>query len=452
MDSNFRKFLKKILLTDIQKQDAKTKIKGVCKTLHSKYYPDTVYNGSTKFLVGSYGKHTNIRPPKDIDIIFKMPEEEFSRYDSLSENKQSQLLQDVREVLKDTFTTTEEIKAFGKVIVINFSESAHSVELLPAWQLESGLFRIPNTENGGSWDIWDPLAENNNIDKSNVATGKTRSTIRMLKAWVENCSVPLESFVLEILVVDYLSEKHDNEINVLYPELIFGFFDYLKEKKNASIISPASGTSIDIGDEWCSKVESAYSRSEKAIKLEAKNKLKDASLKWKKIFSDDFPITQEKIISETINGLDVKITKLTKIYPSDNEEFLNIKHGIPFRIVPGYRIHIDTEITQKGFRRVWLMDFLEKRIPLLKGIKLNFEIKSINVPSPYEIMWKVRNFGEEAKNAGGLRGEITPDVGYEQKRESTLYRGEHYVECYAIKDGVCVAVGKILVPIGKNYE
>jgi hypothetical protein len=67
-------------------------------------------------------------------------------------------------------------------------------------------------------------------------------------------------------------------------------------------------------------------------------------------------------------------------------------------------------------------------------------------------MWKVRNFGEEAKGANGLRGEITYDKGWKQKEEDTRYYGEHYVECYAIKDNKCVAIGKILVPIGNEYE
>ena len=73
------------------------------------------------------------------------------------------------------------------------------------------------------------------------------------------------------------------------------------------------------------------------------------------------------------------------------------------------------------------------------------------MPGPYEIKWKIRNFGEEAKRANALRGQIHDDMGSETRSESTLYHGEHYVECYIIKNNKCVVFGRILVPIGKDY-
>lgn len=76
-----------------------------------------------------------------------------------------------------------------------------------------------------------------------------------------------------------------------------------------------------------------------------------------------------------------------------------------------------------------------------------FRIVSHNVPSPYSVKWKVRNFGDEARGRGALRGEISDDNGTETKKESTLYHGEHYVECYIIKNGQCVAIGNVFVPI-----
>jgi hypothetical protein len=32
--------------------------------------------------------------------------------------------------------------------------------------------------------------------------------------------------------------------------------------------------------------------------------------------------------------------------------------------------------------------------------------------------------------------------------ETTIFEGPHYIECYLIKDGVCVAIGHVDVPIG----
>jgi|TARA_B100000315_G_scaffold3920_1_gene3871 hypothetical protein len=103
----FEAFYKKFLLTKKQREDAETKYNGVCSTLHNHYYPNTTYNGSTKLLIGSVGKSTHIRPPKDVDVLFYMPPEKVAQYDQSTSNGQSQLLQDIRKILKDKYTTTE---------------------------------------------------------------------------------------------------------------------------------------------------------------------------------------------------------------------------------------------------------------------------------------------------------------------------------------------------------
>jgi hypothetical protein len=69
------------------------------------------------------------------------------------------------------------------------------------------------------------------------------------------------------------------------------------------------------------------------------------------------------------------------------------------------------------------------------------------LPKPYAVKWKVKNRGEIARQKNQLRGEITDDGGYEEKIEHTRYKGGHYVECYIIKNGQCVARDIIEVPI-----
>lgn len=73
-----------------------------------------------------------------------------------------------------------------------------------------------------------------------------------------------------------------------------------------------------------------------------------------------------------------------------------------------------------------------------KGLSLKFTVTT-NVPRPHSVYWKVRNGGAEAARANALRGEITPDQNNNEKTETTLYMGRHYVECYVVKDGVVVA-------------
>ena len=61
--------------------------------------------------------------------------------------------------------------------------------------------------------------------------------------------------------------------------------------------------------------------------------------------------------------------------------------------------------------------------------------------------WKVRNFGEEAQRKECLRGKIYRDEGKRERVEGTEYTGIHFVECYILKDNVCVAMDRIDVPI-----
>jgi hypothetical protein len=46
-----------------------------------------------------------------------------------------------------------------------------------------------------------------------------------------------------------------------------------------------------------------------------------------------------------------------------------------------------------------------------------------------------------------IRGSIVQDAGKEQRNERTDFKGEHFVEAYIVKDGICVARDKIDVPI-----
>ena len=93
--------------------------------------------------------------------------------------------------------------------------------------------------------------------------------------------------------------------------------------------------------------------------------------------------------------------------------------------------------------------------PLLKGKELKFKIKT-NVPAPFDVYWQVVNTGQEAANVGQLRGEISPQSNTASdeiyRTESTSYTGDHWVEGFVIKDGVCVAkTGEFVVRVRDRF-
>ncbi len=431
-EEQFQKFYANIKLTAAQREDAIDKYTGVCKKLHDHYYPTIEYTGDTKLLIGSYGKRTHIRPARDIDIVLIMPPEKFSQYHDNLSNGPSQLLQRIKTILEEKYPSTP-IKAFGKIVVLEFAEAKHNVEVVPAWELDDGTFTIPNSENGGSWETVDYRKEIENIADSDVQTGKTKFLIRITKKWAENCSVNLRTFHIEEAVLAFLANRDFSAYTT--PELVRDFFWYFNK------------TTFD--QDAKSHLTTALSRSKKACEFFIDNKFEFATDEWKKIFGDDFPRGDELAVSTAHTP--AALALLQKKYPSPKEEYLDHTHGILFQVNPLYKISIDAEVSkQKGFRDGLLSSFLSKRLPLLKKKKLQF-VLSHNVPQPYSVMWKIRNFGDEAAGAEGLRGEIHDDFGHETREESTLYYGEHYVESYIIKEGRCVAVGRILVPIGNSY-
>jgi len=431
VENQFQKFYENIKLTSLQREDAVKKYKGVCKKLHNHYYPDIKYNGKTKLLVGSYGKKTHIRPARDIDVIFIMPQEKYDKYSDNTSNCQSQLLQDIKKILEEKYSSID-IKAFGKVVVVSFSDTKHKVEVIPAWENDSGVFIIPNSENGGYWENCDYRKGIKAVNESEAETGRTRMLIRMVKKWSDNCTAKVKSFQIEQAVLSFFSGNSQKEKTCAV--LIRDFFNYF---------------SNSVYDEGLKNhLNTAIRRSVKACDFENDGDLKNSVIEWQKIFGLDFPITLEKDISSTT--LEDQLTILYKNYPSHKEEYLDSKYGIITNINPEYKFKINADVEQDGFRIHSLSYFLLNRIYLKKYKKLVFKITKNSVPEPFQVKWKVRNFGEEAHKSDDLRGEISDDGGSRIKAENTKYAGEHYVECYIIKDNICVAMARIFVPIGTN--
>jgi len=126
----------------------------------------------------------------------------------------------------------------------------------------------------------------------------------------------------------------------------------------------------------------------------------------------------------------------------ESEEFIQYFFPVEKR----YQLTLECNVEQDGFRVTTLMNILKQGKWLSPQKTLNFFISLNTVPKPYDIYWKVKNRGEEAKRRNCLRGQIVK-TNSETHTETTQFKGEHYVECFIIKNGVCVAKSKINVPI-----
>jgi hypothetical protein len=69
------------------------------------------------------------------------------------------------------------------------------------------------------------------------------------------------------------------------------------------------------------------------------------------------------------------------------------------------------------------------------GASVRFEVTPASLGA--EIFWQVTNTGDEAISANDLRGRF--ESGTSVKKETARYRGTHFIECFAVRSGVCVA-------------
>lgn len=101
-----------------------------------------------------------------------------------------------------------------------------------------------------------------------------------------------------------------------------------------------------------------------------------------------------------------------------------------------YKAEVSAKFLRNGFRPT---AFTSNCRPLSKGGQLIFEATT-NVPKPYTVYWQVVNTGGEAARASQLRGEFYDSHSSGKNRnERTAYTGMHWVECFVVQNGICVA-------------
>jgi hypothetical protein len=284
----FAALVSEIQLTQSQKDDGSTKHQGV-RTCLNQWYWNSSSNSANSRLVGSWGKSTAIRPPRDVDVLFQLPYAVYERFEKYTGNKQSALLQEVKNVLLKTYPSTK-MRADGQVVVVGFG--SYGVEVLPSVLLTSGKYWICDTNNGGRYKVVDPDAEATQIQNSNSLTnGNTRNLIRMMKCWQGVCNVwSLKSFWIELLVTEFLGTyQYADKGTVYYDWMVRDFFRFLWNRANGFAFVPGTGEVINLGDDWKSRVESAYSRAVKAIEYEEGGYPYLAGEEWQKIFGSFMP-------------------------------------------------------------------------------------------------------------------------------------------------------------------
>jgi hypothetical protein len=399
----------------------------------NKAFRDTESKTANTLQVGSFGRSTGINGISDLDMLYIMPK---SRWDTYENGRQLRLLQDVKGAILSRYPKTD-VRVDRLVVTVTYTD--FHVEVQPVFEQDDGTFKYPDTKNEGSWKITKPreemvaLSELDSKKNSNL-----KRLCKMARAWKNKHGVGMGGLLIDTLCYNFLEATTDYDMKsfLYYDYLSRDLFAYLaglplQDRYNA----PGSGQHVKVKKPFQRKAKKAYRLCIEAIEAEEQKGVND---RWKKIYGRAFPASTETIKKS--------VAIHTVATWDDTEEFIEDRYPVDIR----YTLRIDCDVKQNGFREHRLSDMIAKAIPLLAKKTLEFEIIYTDVPDEYSIEWKVLNRGEEAHRRNKIRGQIVPDEGSHRKTEPTQFKGDHIVECYAIKNGVVVAKDRIHVPISTN--
>ncbi len=203
--------------------------------------------------VGSYGRNTAIST-SDIDILINLPNSEFDRFNSLTGNSQSRLLQAVRKAMKRSYPKSD-IRADGQIVKVNFSDGI-IFEVLPVFKRYDGTFVYPDSNMGGNWKSTNPKAEQEAIkEKNKSSNGLLVSTCRHMRYIRDNYfkSYHLSGIVIDSFVYHAIGDWHfvtsgtSNTEAGAYEQMLF---DYYKENSLywnlIPLTAPGSGDEVSV--------------------------------------------------------------------------------------------------------------------------------------------------------------------------------------------------------------
>lgn len=241
--------------------------------------------------VGSYGRDTEIHT-SDIDILVILPYEVYERFNRYSTNGQSALLQEVKEVIKKTYSMTH-MRADGQVIGLSFSDGV-TFEIVPCFNnRDNCTFTYPDTNNGGKWKVTNPRAEINEVANVNNNCNKNLKRLcRMLRAWKEQNEVQINGLLIDTLASKFLSQwKYRLKSYLYYDFMSRDCFKYIMNQNPNQSYWYAIGSHQLVYNQanFIHKAKRAYEKCLEAIEDHGNKHYWLATSEWRMVYGSKFP-------------------------------------------------------------------------------------------------------------------------------------------------------------------
>ena len=279
------------------------------------------------------------------------------------------------------------------------------------------------------------------------SAGKLRKVVRLSKMFCKSRKhwKNMPSGLLQTVLCDEKLQDSYERIDEL-------FYYTMKEIVNRLELNTAVAAPVDDGRDltprnsdiqrmtnWKNRLKSKLEDLEILFKDDCSQS--DALQAWYGFFNHDYWKEQ---VSETASYSLKPIFKSVCTF-IDNEQY--IEDLYPVRL--SYYCRVSCIVNGNGWRPKPMAELLSM---LRHYLPHNFEIRCAmdytNCPQPYKVLWKVKNVGPEAERRNQIRGQIV-EKGNCIVEHSNFF-GNHYIECYIVKNGVCVARERINIPIGRG--
>jgi len=285
----FNTFCDNLRIPTEKRSSISTRYELITQRLNSEYRSLDSKTSYSRY-VGSYGRETAIDNFSDLDMIYQLPYEVYERINNHQGNGQSALLQEVKNHIKKTYSTTD-VGGDGQVVVINFSDGI-SFEIVPAFINKDGSFTYPDSNNGGKWKVTNPIPEIGEISKlDKQINGNLKSLCRMVRAWKDQNNVPIGGLLIDTLAHKFISDYQYKDKSYLYYDYMSrDFLKYLSEqnKEQAYWLAIGSSQRIDRIGLFEAKAKKSYEVSLEAIEKQEKYEATSKS-KWREIYGPKFP-------------------------------------------------------------------------------------------------------------------------------------------------------------------
>ncbi|WP_428261744.1 CBASS oligonucleotide cyclase [Haliangium sp.] len=231
----FDQFVRDIEPTQNQHREAKRQKKHLRESLDGRLKLERV------LIMGSYARHTAIRPLHDVDIFIVLNEHV---HGTLRSQPPSACLNQILAALQDAYPGKKvSMRPQRRSVGIDFSQSGIGYDVVPAFERQPGEYLIPDTDRK-SWIKTNPERHAELCKQANQrAGGGLNRLIKAAKHWNGAHGKNLASFHLEVMSYDAFRSPPES-----LPEGLATLFGHLTKRIQDGCPDPAGvGPNIDKG-------------------------------------------------------------------------------------------------------------------------------------------------------------------------------------------------------------